>query len=129
VWILQTLPTVAFGLFTRWFHRWALLIGWLGGMAFGTIAAYRVSSPTTSHWAAPEDLLFGHHYYIGISAIIINIVLSAVFSLIFNAFKVPAGADETLQQQYTADPEEKTSPVPAGVGAVEGATGGPAPAG
>jgi solute:Na+ symporter, SSS family len=128
VWILQTLPTVVFGLFTRWFHRWALLIGWLGGMAFGTIAAYRVSSPTTSHWAAPEDILFGHHYYIGISAVIINIVLSAVFSLIFNAFKVPVGADETLHQQYTMDVEEKAAPVPAGVGAVEEATGGPAPA-
>jgi len=27
VWILQTLPAIVFGLFTRWFHRWALLIG------------------------------------------------------------------------------------------------------
>ena len=25
VWILQTLPSIVFGLFTRWFHRWALL--------------------------------------------------------------------------------------------------------
>jgi SSS family solute:Na+ symporter len=123
VWILQTLPTVLFGLFTRWFHRWALLIGWLAGMLFGTIAAYRVSSPTASHWAAPEDLLFGHHYYIGLSAVIINIVLAAVFSLIFNAFKVPVGADETLPHQYTADPKDAPVPVPAGIGA--DATGAP----
>jgi len=26
------------GLFTRWFDRYALLAGWLGGMIFGTIA-------------------------------------------------------------------------------------------
>lgn len=36
VWIIQTLPTVVFGLFTRWFHRWALLSGWLAGKAYGT---------------------------------------------------------------------------------------------
>ena len=33
VWILQTLPAIVFGLFTRWFHRWALLLGWAVGMS------------------------------------------------------------------------------------------------
>ena len=126
VWILQTLPALVFGLFTRWFHRWALLLGWLAGMAFGTIAAYRVSSPTASHWAAPQDLLFGHHYYIGLSAVILNIVVAAVFSLIFNAFKVPVGADETLPHQYLADPAGVPAPVPAGVGAPAAGTAGAA---
>jgi Na+/proline symporter len=27
IWILQTLPSVILGLYTRWFHRWALLTG------------------------------------------------------------------------------------------------------
>ncbi len=36
VWILQTLPTLVFALYTRWFHRWALLIGWAVGMGYGT---------------------------------------------------------------------------------------------
>jgi SSS family solute:Na+ symporter len=27
IWILQTFPSIVFGLFTRWFHRWALLAG------------------------------------------------------------------------------------------------------
>ena len=31
--ILQTLPAVALGLYTRWFHRWALIAGWAAGMA------------------------------------------------------------------------------------------------
>src|SRR6478609_7912984 len=47
IWILQTFPAIVFGLFTRWFHRWALLAGWLAGMIFGTVAAYNVSTPTT----------------------------------------------------------------------------------
>ena len=27
VWILQTLLAIVVGLYTRWFHRWALLVG------------------------------------------------------------------------------------------------------
>jgi len=30
IWILQTLPAIVFGLYTRWFHRWALIAGWEG---------------------------------------------------------------------------------------------------
>ncbi|HEX6523793.1 MAG TPA: sodium:solute symporter [Streptosporangiaceae bacterium] len=115
IWILQTFPALVFGLFTRWFHRWALLAGWLGGMIFGTVAAYRTSTPTTSHWATPTDTVFGHTVYIGLSAIILNIAISLVLTLIFKAVRVPAGADETLPHQYTADPEETPAPVPAGV--------------
>ena len=40
LWILQTLPAIVFGLFTRWFHRWALLAGWAVGMIYGTVVAY-----------------------------------------------------------------------------------------
>src|SRR3954470_751779 len=36
VWMLQTLPAVIIGLFTRWFDRRALIIGWLAGMVAGT---------------------------------------------------------------------------------------------
>ncbi|HEY1621980.1 MAG TPA: sodium:solute symporter, partial [Streptosporangiaceae bacterium] len=28
VWILQTFPAIVGGLYTRWLHRWALLLGW-----------------------------------------------------------------------------------------------------
>ena len=42
VWILQTFPAIVVGLYTRWFHRWALLAGWAVGMVYGTW------SPTTT---------------------------------------------------------------------------------
>jgi solute:Na+ symporter, SSS family len=105
VWILQLGPMLIGGLFTRWFHRWALLTGWLAGMLFGTIAAYRVSSLTTSHWASSTDIEFGHSVYIGLSALILNLVITVALSAILNGLKVPAGIDETLPHQYTADPE------------------------
>ncbi len=116
VWILQTFPALVFGLFTRWFDRWALLAGWLGGMIFGTVAAYKTSTPTTSHWAASTDIEFGHTVYIGLSALVLNIAIALVLTLILRAFKVPEGADETLPHQYTADPEQAPAPLPAGVG-------------
>ena len=116
IWILQTFPALVFGLFTRWFDRYALVCGWLGGMAFGTIAAYKTSSATASHWASSTDLEFGHTIYIGITAILLNIAISVVLTLIFRAVRVPQGADETLPHHYTADPEEAPAPIPAGVG-------------
>jgi len=116
IWILQVFPPIVFGLFTRWFHRWALLAGWLAGMAFGTIAAYKVATPTTSHWAGSVDIEFGHTVYIGLSAIILNIAIAVILTLVFKAARVPEGSDETLPHQYTADPAPAPAPAPAVVG-------------
>jgi SSS family solute:Na+ symporter len=115
IWILQTFPSLVFGLFTRWFHRYALLLGWLAGMLFGTIAAYKVATPTASHWAGSVDIEFGHTVYIGLSAIILNIAISVILTLIFKAARVPEGDDETRPHQYTADPAEAPAAAPAGV--------------
>jgi solute:Na+ symporter, SSS family len=106
VWILQTFPALVAGLFTRWFHRYALLIGWAAAMVFGTIAAYKVATPTDSHWAGSTDIEFGHTVYIGLSALIINIVVSVVLTVIFRAARVPEGADETLPHEYRSDPPQ-----------------------
>ncbi len=117
VWILQIFPMLVVGLYTRWFHRWALLTGWAAGMIYGTLAAYNVKNATTSHWAGSSDIVFGHSIYIGITAIIINTVIAVILTLVLRAARVPEGTDETLPHQYTADPKEAPAPVPAGVGA------------
>jgi len=116
VWILQLAPMLIGGLFTRWFHRWALLTGWFAGMIYGTIAAYNVKNATTSHWAGSSDIVFGRSIYIGLSAVILNLVIAVVLTLVLKAARVPEGADETLPHQYTADPDKTPAPVPAGVG-------------
>jgi SSS family solute:Na+ symporter len=116
VWILQLAPMLIGGLFTRWFHRWALLTGWFAGMIYGTIAAYNVATPTKSHWAGSSDIVFGHSIYIGLTAVIINLVIAVVLTPVLRAAKAPEGADETLPHQYTADGEQVTVPAPAGVG-------------
>jgi solute:Na+ symporter, SSS family len=118
IWILQTFPMLVGGLFTRWFHRWALLAGWLAGMIYGTLAAYNTSTPTDSHWAASSDTVFGVSIYIGISAFVLNLVIAVVLTLVLKAIKVPEGTDETLPHQYTATPKSAAAPVPAQAGAL-----------
>jgi solute:Na+ symporter, SSS family len=75
------------------------------------------------------NTLWGHTYYIGLSAIILNIAVSAILTLVLRAARVPAGTDETLPRQYTADPAEAPARAPAGVHAgseVPGQASGPA---
>ena len=60
IWILQTFPALVGGLFTRWFHRWALLAGWAVGMVYGTLAAYGVASPTQKHFGGSLGRDPGH---------------------------------------------------------------------
>jgi SSS family solute:Na+ symporter len=117
IWILQLGPMLIGGLFTRWFHRWALLTGWLAGMVFGTVAAYNVASPAASHWAGSSDIEFGHTVYIGISALVINLVVAVALTPVLKAVRAPQGTDETLPHQYLADPDEAPVPAPAGIGA------------
>ncbi|MGN6131785.1 MAG: monocarboxylate uptake permease MctP, partial [Nocardioidaceae bacterium] len=61
VWILQTFPALVGGLYTRWFHRTALLVGWAVGMLYGTKLAYDVPLPgdPTSHFGGPLTLIPG----------------------------------------------------------------------
>ncbi len=58
IWILQTFPALVFYLYTRWFHRWALLAGWAVGMVYGTLAAYNVTNQATG---APFAGSVGEH--------------------------------------------------------------------
>ena len=45
VMILQTLPAVAIALYTRWFHGWGLIAGWVGGMGYGMWLLYDIPQP------------------------------------------------------------------------------------
>jgi SSS family solute:Na+ symporter len=113
IWILQTFPAIVAGLYTRWFHRWALIVGWAAAMIYGTVQAYRVPVPGQpgSHFGGSVAPVFGHTLYIAVVAFILNLVVAAVLTLVFRALKLPEGTDETQPDQYTADPEH----APAGV--------------
>ncbi|MDA8193589.1 MAG: sodium:solute symporter [Thermaerobacter sp.] len=103
IWILQTMPAVMGGLYTRWFHRGALLIGWLGGMATGTFMAAALQFKSSVY-----PLVIGHTVfpiYAAVAAVIVNFALAVVFTVIFNGMKVPAGNDHTQASDYLVEPE------------------------
>ncbi len=120
IWILQTFPAIVIGLYTRWFHRWALILGWAAAMAYGTIRAYQVpvAGQPNSHFGGSTAPVFGHTaVYIALSALILNLLVAAVFTLVFRALRAPDGADETAPAHYTADPAPAPAPAVAAVAA------------
>jgi solute:Na+ symporter, SSS family len=110
IWILQTFPSIVAGLYTRWFHRWALAAGWAAAMVWGTIVAYNqpVAGEPGTHFGASTAIVPGlnHTAYIAVTAFVLNLVVAVVLTLIFRAVKLPAGKDETRPEEYEADPEE-----------------------
>lgn len=97
IWILQTFPALVGGLFTRWFHRWALLAGWAVGMVYGTWQAYGVASPAQKHFGGSSDTIpvIGQIGYIGLTAFVLNAVVAVALTLVLHALKTPEGVDET----------------------------------
>ena len=109
IWVLQTFPAVVISLYTRWFHRSALIFGWATGMVYGTVEAYRTSGGGQAHFGASTTAVFGHITYIAIVALILNVVVSVVLTVVFCRIGLQEGWDETRPADYTADPV----PVPA----------------
>ncbi len=106
IWIMQTFPSVVFYLYTRWFHRRALLLGWAAGMAYGSIAAYNVINPVTkAHFggSVAEIPGIGEMGYIALTAFAINLLVAVVATFLFRAFKAAEGHDETIPADYFAD--------------------------
>src|SRR5262245_25687864 len=105
VWILQTFPAIVVGLYTRWFHRWALLIGWAASMVYGTWVAYGVTSPTQAHFGGPLVNVPGTEtkFYIAALAFGLNLIVTIVLTVVFRAMKVDPGVDETRWDDYAAD--------------------------
>jgi SSS family solute:Na+ symporter len=106
IWILQTFPSIVAGLYTRWFHRRALLIGWAAGIGYGTWAAYNVVNPAThAHFGGSiATIPFTNiPIYIAITAFVINAIVSVVLTLILRAINVKDGVDITTTADYGAD--------------------------
>jgi solute:Na+ symporter, SSS family len=97
VWIIQTLPTVIGGLYTRWFHDRALVLGWLAGIVVGTAMAasqsFRPIYPLQiAGWTIPT--------YAALASLILNVIVVIVLTPVFNAVRTVRGPDETRAEHY-----------------------------
>ncbi len=100
IWIIQTLPAVLLGVYTRWFNSWALLVGWFAGILTGTELAFKTELKPV------YALAFGGHTFPGYSAfytLLLNLVLAAVLTPVCNALAATrAERDETVAADYHA---------------------------
>jgi SSS family solute:Na+ symporter len=112
IWILQTAPAIVGGLIfrrhsARWFHRWALLAGWAAGMAYGTFTAYGVVVPGKpgSHFGGGNAVIpgLGQLGYIGLTALVFNLVVTIALTFFLRSIGVAEGRDETEPQDYTTN--------------------------
>ncbi|MFG2045206.1 monocarboxylate uptake permease MctP [Dactylosporangium sp. NPDC048998] len=109
--ILQTLPAVALGLFTRWLHRSALIAGWVAGMGLGLWMLYQIPNAATkrahfggSAFALSEwGLDTKKTIYVGFVAVVVNLAVAAILTLILRAAAVSDGGDDTTPDDYFAD--------------------------
>lgn len=106
VWILQTFPAIAFGLFGRWFHHLGLLFGWLGGMIAGTAMAAATGFRSPVYRVQIGGI--GLSAYAALDAFVINVAIAVVLTLILDALRVPRAADETASDDYE-DEEVETA--------------------
>ena len=98
MWIIQTFPAVVFSVFTRFFNGWALLIGWAVGIGTATWLAglnHFVGSISAVH-------LLGYTMpsYIAFTTVVLNAVIAAVLSPVFNAINSDRTSDATVAADY-----------------------------
>jgi SSS family solute:Na+ symporter len=90
LWILQTLPALIFGLFTRWFTAPALLAGWAVGLFGGTYLAW-IDGLKPLH-----AVTFGETtvtVYVGMIAFTANVICAVLVNLAVAKTPARAGAD------------------------------------
>lgn len=92
VWILQTFPAVAIGLFTRRLHHVALLGGWAVGMVAGTYMVVGAGFTSVIHlglggWQVQA--------YAAVAGLGLNLLIVVVLTLLLDRSGVPRGPDLT----------------------------------
>ncbi len=100
IWIIQTLPSVMFGVYTRWFNDWALLLGWAAGIVAGTAMAIAVNLKSAYPLSIGGYTFPG---YIAVYTVILNLVVTILLTPLFNALAGKrAPADQTVAADYIA---------------------------
>jgi SSS family solute:Na+ symporter len=100
IWIIQTLPSVMLGAYTRWFNAWALLIGW----GVGTVAGTTMAIATKLTPAFPLVIAgFTIPAYTAVYTVILNLGVSALLTPVFERLGPDsAPRDATVARDYHA---------------------------
>jgi SSS family solute:Na+ symporter len=103
IWIIQTLPAVLIGLFTRWFHGRALTLGWIAGMVVGTAMAATLHFQSSTYPLHLGPLVVPG--YAALYSLVANLVVAAAATAVMNAMGVVPPPDQTAPSDYHGGPE------------------------
>lgn len=96
--ILQTLPAIVSGIYTRWFDAKALLLGWAVGLVWGVWAASLTGFQKSVYalhlggWVIPA--------YIGLYALVLNFAVAIVATVVLRLLGMASDADATTAADY-----------------------------
>jgi solute:Na+ symporter, SSS family len=96
--IIQTAPAVLLGLYTSKLNPWALLMGWMAGMASGTWMAWANAFKVSIYPLYILGVIVP--CYAAVSSLILNLVVSLAFSWLFNAVLRTPPSDATAESDY-----------------------------
>jgi len=130
--ILQTLPAVAVGLYTRWFHPWALISGLVAGLATGIGMLYQIPNAGNGHQhfggsayklsqlGLPSD----KQIYVGFVAVIVNLIVTVLVTAVLRSTgDATPDVDETEPGDYLRDRDPEGSGPAAATEPVAGIAG------
>lgn len=96
-WILQIFPAVVLGLYTRWFHARALLLGWAAGMASTIGMAYSTGFASIFTLRLAGGSLTGAILFY---ALVVNVIVCVIATAALRALRVPSPTDSTRIEDY-----------------------------
>ena len=132
--IVQTLPAIVIGLYSRAAHAWGLLAGWAVGLAGGMYMLYDTPNPVTGkeHFGGAQYALskFGIDtkvtLYTGLIAIVLNLIVTFLVTAVVRTTRAADFPDQTSPEDYgveAGDPgveplaiEGEHAPAPTGRG-------------
>lgn len=98
IWMIQTLPAVIIGLYTRFFNGWALLAGWACGTALGTWMAYSLDFKGAVYAITVLGVTIPG--YAAVYSLAVNLAVAAVLSVLFNLVASDRHKDATMARDY-----------------------------
>ena len=96
--VLQTLPAIVSGIYTRWFDPKALLLGWAAGLAWGVWAASLSGFQKSAYVLHIAGQIIPA--YIGLYALVLNLVVAVVGTALLRMVGMASQADATSPADY-----------------------------